>query len=67
MALNDALVGKAVVGCPYCHQQRWYGHGACGRCGAFIPGAEPSPEELTESVRRMQEYDQRASDDSKGA
>ena len=26
-------------------------------------GAEPSPEELTESVRRMQEYDQRASDE----
>lgn len=34
--IDDELVGRAIVRCPGCGEQRWYGHGACLRCGVYI-------------------------------
>lgn len=39
-SFDPSLVGCAVVRCPGCGQERWYGYGACGQCGTFLPGAE---------------------------
>jgi hypothetical protein len=35
------LVGLAIVRCPGCGEERWYGYGNCGRCGANLVGDEP--------------------------
>lgn len=44
MMIDDSLVGRAVVRCTGCGEERWYGYGACRQCGTFLPGAEVARE-----------------------
>jgi hypothetical protein len=32
--LTDDDIGRAVVACPGCGQERWHGYGPCRECGA---------------------------------
>lgn len=41
--LDPAKVGAAVVQCPGCGQERWYGYGACGRCGTYLASETKPP------------------------
>ena len=68
--LDPAKVGDAVVKCPGCGQERWYGYGACGQCGTYLP-SEPKPEHpkvvdllaaLEESVNEAREARKRHRD-----
>lgn len=35
--LDPSKVGAAVVACPGCGEERWYGYGSCGSCGTHLP------------------------------
>ena len=56
--LDPAKVGAAVVKCPGCGEERWYGYGACGRCGTYLPSEEKPAITGDDALRLLREREE---------